>query len=119
MISKKLYHIVPDVSDSSNFDCKDAKGMYYPSPFDCQSYYQCMDSNGPPMKLSCPNDLQFNPIMQKCDDPSKVATVKPECVKSFTSNNNVVSKLSKVNSKFPYLYINTMINLYRYNTNSR
>lgn len=57
--------------------------------------------------------------MQKCDDPSKVATVKPECVKSFTSNNNVVSKLSKVNSKFPYLYINTMINLYRYNTNSR
>ena len=94
------------MSDSSNFDCKHAKGMYYPSPFDCQSYYQCMDLNGPPVKLFCPNDLQFNPIMQKCDDPSKVATVKPECVKSFTSTNNVVSKLSKVNSGILYICMN-------------
>ena len=68
-----------------------------------------MDLNGPPVKLFCPNDLQFNPIMQKCDDPSKVATVKPECVKSFTSTNNVVSKLSKVNSKILYTCMNTVI----------
>ena len=68
-----------------------------------------MDLNGPPVKLFCPNDLQFNPIMQKCDDPSKVATVKPECVKSFTSTNNVVSKLSKVNSGILYICMNTII----------
>jgi hypothetical protein len=68
-----------------NFDCKNAKEIYYPSPFDCQSYYQCMDLNGPPMKLSCSNDLQFNPIMQKCDNPNNVATVKPECANNSTS----------------------------------
>ena len=62
-----------------NFDCSTAKEIYYPSPFDCQRYYQCLDSNGPPTKLSCNNHLQFNPILQKCDDPISVANVKPEC----------------------------------------
>ena len=62
-----------------NFDCRNAKDIYYPSPFDCQSYYQCLDSNGPPTKLKCENDLQFNPILQKCDNPINVGNVKPEC----------------------------------------
>ena len=70
---------VPDVSDTLKFDCKNAKGIYYASPFDCQSYYQCIDSNSPPAKVSCTGNLQFNPIMQKCDDPNRVANVRPEC----------------------------------------
>ena len=72
---------VPNVSENMNFDCRNAKEIYYPSPYDCQSYYQCLDPNGPPTKLTCSNDLQFNPIIQKCDDPNSVANVKPECFK--------------------------------------
>ena len=44
-----------------------------------------MDPNGPPVKLSCNDDLQFNPILQKCDEPENVANVKPECGYKYTS----------------------------------
>ena len=75
--------------------------MYYPSPFDCQSYYQCMDPNGPPVKRSCNDDLQFNPIMQKCDEPENVANVKPECDYKSTSliKQTIESSNAKVRQK--------------------
>ena len=92
---------MPNVSDSTTFDCKNAKKIYYPSPFDCQTYYQCVDSNGPPTKFSCSNGLHFNPIIQACDDIESVANVKPECASNSSialTKSTMISENDKVNS---------------------
>ena len=90
-------YTVPDISDDTAFDCENAKHIYYPSPLDCQSYYQCVDSNGPPVKLSCTDDLQFNPILQKCDEPENVANVKPEC--DYKSTSVIKEQIESTNAK--------------------
>ena len=95
-----------------NFDCSTAKEIYYPSPFDCQSYYQCLDSNGPPTKLSCNNNLQFNPILQKCDDPINVANVKPECANGESGLSLNTSYLPPVLMKNSNESINVKVQLF-------
>ena len=108
---------MPNVSDITTFDCKNAKKIYYPSPFDCQTYYQCVDSNGPPTKFSCSNGLHFNPIMQACDDFETVANVKPECASNSSmalTKSTMISQVSLLVSRsfqvfivFPFILLKT------------
>ena len=74
---------VPNVSDGTELNCKYARKLNYPSSNDCRSYYQCVNSYGPPTKLSCPDNLQFNPVLQRCDRPENVVNVRPECSTSI------------------------------------
>ena len=74
---------VPNVTDGTEINCKYARKLNYPSSNDCRSYYQCVNSYGPPTKQTCPDNLQFNPVVQRCDRPENVVNVRPECSTSI------------------------------------
>nr|QAX32945.1 peritrophic matrix protein C3 [Diabrotica virgifera virgifera] len=51
-------------------DCKDGKNTYYPYPYDCKKFYECLDSIR--YILSCPGDFLWNEKLNKCDDKDTV-----------------------------------------------
>ena len=91
---------VPNVSDGTEINCKYAIKLSYPSSNDCQSYYKCVNSYDPPTKLSCSDNLQFNPVLQRCDRPEIVVNIRPECSTSIW--------LTQENSKFSNARVNNV-----------
>ena len=76
--------VVQGVPESAIFDCGNSQQRYYAAPNDCHSFYQCFDTIGPPVKMSC-GFLHFNPIQLACDWPANVISIRPECDKTFTN----------------------------------
>ena len=89
---------MPDVSNGTEIDCKYARKINYPSSNDCQSYYKCINSYGAPTILYCADNLQFNPILQKCDFKENVVNIRPKCSSSINYETTKISS-AQVGSK--------------------
>ena len=58
---------------------EDGLAVFVPHPYDCQKYFLCQFSTG--ILMSCPGNLQFDPILHVCNYPEVVgcenSTPKP------------------------------------------
>ena len=74
--SQTIYYLlicslVEGVPEAILFDCGNSQQRFYAAPSDCHSFYQCFDTIGPPIKMSC-GFLHFNPLANVCDWPANV-----------------------------------------------
>merc|ERR1712038_475024 len=61
----------------ADFQCPSAAQLAYPNPYDCSSYYVCI--NFVPHLMHCPPNLWYNPTLGVCDYKGNV-----DCVASPT-----------------------------------
>ncbi|XP_072388786.1 protein obstructor-E-like isoform X1 [Diabrotica undecimpunctata] len=51
-------------------DCTDGQNTFYPYPYDCKMFYECLDYKR--YLLSCPGDFMWNQKLNKCDQKDAV-----------------------------------------------
>ncbi|KAF5291992.1 hypothetical protein FQA39_LY14109 [Lamprigera yunnana] len=82
---------------------------HQPHAYDCYLYYGCEKTDyGAELTVrTCGPKLMFNPVKRKCDFPSKVIGIRPECQGSTTAPVTVACDLEAPNQEDPsdcYLY---------------
>ena len=93
--------LVEGVPEAILFDCGNSQQRFYAAPSDCHSFYQCFDTIGPPIKMSC-GFLHFNPLANVCDWPANVINIRPECDKTLL-NFGMREGARKIHTSNPFI----------------